>query len=245
MTLQARFLPRSRKTSLPARLLAFVVVVVALVLGVVALGRISDNANVAMGLTAVWFGVVLVVGVGLATRRRELFWPLAVGYGIVAVAAAILVVAPTLVDKEVNERVVTGTPASQARPTSGDRSEAAPKGGGARPAGNIQLSGGSFESIAHSGRGEAAVVELPSGERKLTLTGFETDSGPDLRLYVSTGNPASGDLGDFQDLGALKGNVGNQQYTLPADLNLGRYSTVVVWCRAFSVAFTSAALEKS
>jgi hypothetical protein len=245
MTQRDRLRPRSRKISLAARLLAFVAVVVALAVGVVALGRISDNADVAMGLTAVWFGVVFVVGVGLAAWRRELFWPLAVGYGIVAVAAAILVVAPTLFDKEVNERVVTGTPASQAQPGAGDRGGGAPKGGGARPAGNIQLAGGSFESIAHSGRGTAAVVELPSGERKLTLTGFETDSGPDLRLYVSTGNPASGDLGDFQDLGALKGNVGNQQYTLPADLNLGRYSTVVVWCRAFSVAFTSAALEKS
>ena len=89
------------------------------------------------------------------------------------------------------------------------------------------------------------MVELPSGERKLTLTNFETDSGPDLRLYVSTGDPAGGDLGDFKDLGALKGNVGNQQYTLPRDVNLGRYSTVVVWCRAFSVAFTSAPLRTS
>jgi hypothetical protein len=216
------------------RLVAFVCVVVALVVGVFLLGRISDDANVAMGLTAAWFGAVFVVGAGLVLRRRALFWPLALGYGIVAVAAAVLIVAPTLFDKEVNERVVTGTPASQAQ------------GAGARrPAGNIQLAGGSFRSIAHSGSGAAAVVELPSGARRLTLTDFETDSGPDLRLYLSTGDPASGELGDFEDLGALKGNIGNQQYTLPAELELERFSTVVVWCRAFSVAFTSAALDKS
>jgi hypothetical protein len=62
---------------------------------------------------------------------------------------------------------------------------------------------------------------------------------------VSTGDPAGGELGDFEDLDALKGNVGDQQYTLPRGLDLGRHSTVVVWCRAFSVAFTSARLERS
>jgi hypothetical protein len=253
MTERTAPLPRIRKTSVPGRLLAFAAVVAALVVGIFVLGRISDDANVAMGLTAVWFGVVFVLGAGLALRRRELFWPLAVGYGIVAVAAAILVVAPTLFDKEVNERVVTGTPASEAqggapgtqRGTGGEEATRDGGSGGGRPAGNIQVAAGSFESIAHSGTGNAAVVELPSGRRMLTLTDFETDSGPDLRLYLSTGNPASGHLGDFEDLGALKGNIGNQQYELPAGLSLDRYSTVVVWCRAFSVAFTSAALEES
>jgi Electron transfer DM13 len=223
-------------TSITHRLLAFVGVVVALVVGIFVFGRISDDAMLSMGLTAVWFGVVFFAGLALAARRRELFWPLAVGYGVIAVAVAVLVIAPTLFDKEVNERVVTGAPASQAQG----------RGGPEAPArGNVQLAAGSFVSIAHEGSGNAAVVELPSGERKLTLTDFETDSGPDLRLYVSTGDPANGDLGEFEDLGALKGNVGNQQYTLPERLDLDRYSTVVVWCRAFSVAFTSAGLERS
>ncbi|HEV2873902.1 MAG TPA: DM13 domain-containing protein, partial [Thermoleophilaceae bacterium] len=136
-------------------------------------------------------------------------------------AAAILVVAPTLFDREVDERVVTASGR------------------------NVQLAEGDFVSIAHEGSGTARVVELPGGERKLTLTRFETDPGPDLRVYVSTGDPAGGDLGDFEDLGELKGNVGNQQYTLPRGLDIGRYSTVVVWCRAFSVAFTSAGLERT
>jgi hypothetical protein len=206
-------------TSITQRLLAFVAVAVALAAGLLAFGRISDNATVSMGLTAVWFGVVFVAAAALALRRRALFLPLAAGYGAVAIAAAVLVVAPTLFDKEVNERVVRAT------------------------GGNVEVASGSFVSIAHDGRGSAAVIELPGGERKLTLTGFETDPGPDLRVYVSTDDPANGDLGDFEDLGALKGNVGNQQYTLPRGLDLGRYSTVVVWCRAFSVAFTSAGLE--
>ena len=78
----------------------------------------------------------------------------------------------------------------------------------------MQIASGRFSAIAHETTGKAAVVELPTGARKLTLSDFETDPGPDLRLYVSTGDPADGDLGRFRDLGALKGNVGDQQYDL-------------------------------
>lgn len=221
------------------RLPAFVVVVLVLAAGLVLLGRTSDNATVSMGLTALWFCLVFLVGAALVLRRRELFWPLATGYAIVTVAAAVLVIAPTLFDKTVDERIVTGAPVSEASaaPSEADQQTA--------PQRNVQIASGRFSSIAHQGTGKAAVVRLGSGARKLTLSGFATDSGPDLRLYVSTGNPASGDLGEFRDLGALKGNVGNQQYDLPARVDLERYSTVVVWCRAFSVAFTSAPLERS
>ena len=74
-----------------------------------------------------------------------------------------------------------------------------------------------------------------------TLTDFETDPGPDLRVYLATDEGAS----DFADLGALKGNRGDQQYELPASLDLDRYATVLVWCRAFSVGFGQAPLEPS
>ena len=89
--------------------------------------------------------------------------------------------------------------------------------------------------------GDVWVKQLPNGP----LSRVTFDSGPDLRVYLSSDDPASGDLGDFEDLGELKGNVGNQQYTVPRGLDLQRFSTVVVWCRAFSVAFTSARLERS
>ena len=228
----------ARKTSLG---LAFVAVVVALVAGVLLFGRISDNATVSMGLTGLWFALVFLVAAAVALRRRELLWPLAIGYGAVGVLTGVLLVAPTIFDKEVDEQIVTGPPASARPATPRDRQadrEARPA-----PEGNVQIASGRFASIAHEGTGKAAVVELPSGALKLTLSDFETDAGPDLRVYVSTDDPARGDLGDFRDLGALKGNIGDQQYDLPRDIDLQRYSTVVVWCRAFSVAFTSAPLR--
>ena len=46
-------------------------------------------------------------------------------------------------------------------------------------------------------------------------------------------------------LGTLKGNIGNQQYALPATLELSDAATVVVWCRAFSVSFGAAVLRRT
>jgi hypothetical protein len=224
------------------RLVAFVTVVVVLAAGLLALGRISDNATVSMGLTALWFGLVLLAAATLVLRRRELLVPLALGYALVTAATAVLVIAPTLVDKKVDERIVIGVPASAVPPAPSQDRAGEPEVKRA-PEGNVQVASGRFSSIAHQSTGRAAVVKLLGGARKLTLSDFETDPGPDLRLYVSTGDPANGDLGEFRDLGALKGNVGNQQYDLSTDVNLRRYSTVVVWCRAFSVAFAAAPLE--
>lgn len=226
---------KMRATPVQAQILAVLATVALLGIGTLAFGRVADDMNVAMGLTAAWFGAVLLVGVLVVRRRRALLIPLAVGFGVVAVAVGLLVAIPTLRDKTVSEEVVTGAPATEAGPR-----------GGSRPAGNVELARGSLRSIAHPGRGTAAVVQLAGGGRRLTLTDFETDSGPDLRLYVSTKDPADGgELGEFRDLGALKGNVGDQQYELPGDLDLDRFSNVVVWCRAFSVGFTSAALQTS
>jgi hypothetical protein len=163
-----------RKSPMAARLLATLVVIVLLVAGTIGFGRIGDDANVAMGLTALWFGVVLVGGFLVSLRRPELRWWMAGGYAIVAIVAAIALILPTITDKEVNERVATGAPAAEARGGGGG-------GSGGQPSGNVQLASGSFRSIAHAGTGTAAVVELAKGGRVVTLTDFETDGGPDLR----------------------------------------------------------------
>ena len=87
-------------------------------------------------------------------------------------------------------------------------------------------------SQAHGAAGRAVTLWVP---------GFETDPGPDLRVYLAEGDPATGaELGEFVDLGALKGNVGDQQYAIGADVDLTRFTSVVIWCRAFEVGFTSA-----
>jgi hypothetical protein len=40
----------------------------------------------------------------------------------------------------------------------------------------------------------------------------------------------------------LKGNMGDQNYDLPANVDLNRYRAVTIWCRRFGVNFATAAL---
>ncbi|MGH2691388.1 MAG: DM13 domain-containing protein [Actinomycetota bacterium] len=106
---------------------------------------------------------------------------------------------------------------------------------------------GEFISLEHETRGSAIVLETTDGKRFLRFEGFETSNGPDLLVYLSSKTPSGTDDwhgydADFIDLGPLKGNVGNQNYEIPPDVDLAEYSTAVVWCRRFEVGFAAATL---
>ncbi len=80
----------------------------------------------------------------------------------------------------------------------------------------------------------------------LRLENLNVTNGPDLRVYlVRHPDPASsGDVKDseFVDLGPLKGNIGNQNYPVPAGTDVSQFASAVVWCRAFGVLFSAAPL---
>jgi len=101
---------------------------------------------------------------------------------------------------------------------------------------------GSFTAHAHPTDGVARIVETSSG-RALTLTSFETDPGPDLYVYIASGRISGDDVDGSTQLARLRGNIGNQQYELPPELDVAGGATVVIWCRAFSVSFGAAQLE--
>lgn len=106
---------------------------------------------------------------------------------------------------------------------------------------------GEFISLKHDSHGQALVLETADGARFLRFEGFETSNGPDLLVYLSSKTPSGTDDWhgydqDFVDLGPLKGNVGSQNYEIPADVDLDRYSTAVIWCRRFEVGFAAATL---
>jgi hypothetical protein len=64
-------------------------------------------------------------------------------------------------------------------------------------------------------------------------------------VYLSAGDPAGEPRAladDFVDLGRLKGNIGDQNYEVPAGTDLEKYRTAVIWCRRFTVAFAAAQL---
>ena len=72
------------------------------------------------------------------------------------------------------------------------------------------------------------------GDVYLRFEDFETTNGPDLFVYLT--KPGQ-ETTEGVSLGALKGNIGNQNYLVPTDTDLTEYNTVVIWCRAFSATF--------
>jgi hypothetical protein len=112
--------------------------------------------------------------------------------------------------------------------------------------GPMAVTKGNFKGLAHETKGLASIYQLADGQRTLRLTEFETSNGPDVHVYltaaeVEKGNDAIKEAG-FIDLGSLKGNKGDQNYDVPANVNLSKYRTVSVWCARFGVNFATAPL---
>lgn len=108
------------------------------------------------------------------------------------------------------------------------------------------LTSGAFHSVAHESKGKASIYQLPDGKRILRLTSFETSNGPDVRVYLVAANDASDSetvkQAGFVELGALKGNVGDQNYEISSDVDLSKYRAVTIWCKRFGVNFATAPL---
>jgi Electron transfer DM13 len=227
---------RGRRPALFLRLLAAPVTGAIVVLGLwVAGGLITNDFVLAMRLSVGWMALAGLVALAIAVRSRAFRWPVLGAYFVTAAAIGAWLASSIFMDNVVNEPVATAAPAS-ARPAERAAKQAAPR--------NVLLRAGSFQSVRHSAHGEAQVIRLARGGRVLTLTDFAVDNGPDLRVYLVAGPARSeGEVDNHVDLGGLKGNVGNQQYELPTDLSVARYSTVVIWCRAFSVLFARAPLS--
>src|SRR5208282_4022811 len=109
------------------------------------------------------------------------------------------------------------------------------------------LVSGQFYSILHPTAGAATIYEMGDGTRVLRLTSFSTSNGPDVHVYMVAADDAKDaaavERAGFIDLGVIKGNVGDQNYTLGTDLDLVKYRAVSIWCKRFSVNFGAAALR--
>ena len=133
-------------------------------------------------------------------------------------------------------QTVSPDPGSSAEPTAEARPEV--------------LAKGKFISHEHDTQGTAKVLQLPDGDRVLRLENFETSNGPDLKVWLAAAPVIPGTDGWFVfdddkhvDLGALKGNIGNQNYKIPAKVDLAELSSVSIWCDRFSVSFGAAELS--
>jgi energy-converting hydrogenase Eha subunit E len=94
--------------------------------------------------------------------------------------------------------------------------------------------------------GSVALVRLADGRRVLRLLDTNIGPGPALRVYLVRGAvDGNEDVRSFKDLGGLKAHHGNHSYPIPASVNTDRYTTVVIWCEDFSVAFGAARLRRA
>jgi hypothetical protein len=135
------------------------------------------------------------------------------------------------------ERLVVNRLVDEAMP-------AAPGGSSPQP-----LVSGEFYSILHPTAGTATIYQMGDGSRILRLTSFRTSNGPDVHVYMVAADDAKDaatvEKAGFVDLGVIKGNIGDQNYTLGSDLNLAKYRAVSIWCKRFSVNFGAAALRRT
>ncbi len=151
------------------------------------------------------------------------------------------------VDEPMPDQMMTG-----AKDSSGGSSTAtAPGGSDTALVLALVLSKGTFQDADrfHQGSGEAAIYQGPDGAYLLRLENFKVTNGPDLHVILSP-SPAPESRDDvhqpgYLDLGSLKGNVGNQNYEIPADADLNALSSVVIYCSPFHVVFSVAPLKKA
>src|SRR5439155_4663654 len=127
-------------------------------------------------------------------------------------------------------------------------SEALPTSAAANTSETI-LASGLFHSVAHDGKGNASIYQLSDGKRILRFTNFETSNGPDVHVYLVASNDATDSemvkKAGFREIGSLKGNIGDQNYEIPTDVDLTKYHAVTIWCQRFGVNFATAPLSSS
>ncbi|MFF8293480.1 DM13 domain-containing protein [Streptomyces sp. NPDC016309] len=187
---------------------------------------------------------------GRVTKKQ--WWAGAVAITAVIVVAGLVWFKPWAlwVDETVNEALPSAATPPGTVPT--NPSSSATVTPSTAPAGPTTVAQGSFVSHEHTTTGTARIVRLADGTHTLRLEGLDTSNGPDLRVWLSDAPVKEGkagwglfDDGKYVNLAQLKGNKGDQNYPLPADLDVSAYTSVSIWCDRFDVSFGAAEIVRT
>ncbi|MCX4524667.1 DM13 domain-containing protein [Streptomyces sp. NBC_01551] len=128
----------------------------------------------------------------------------------------------------------------------GSSASASAKPGAAQPR---TVAEGALISHEHTTSGTVKVIRLADGSHTLRLENLDTSNGPDLRVWLTDAPFKEGvagwrvfDDGQYVSLGKLKGNKGDQNYEIPAGVDLSKFTSVTIWCDRFDVSFGAAPL---
>jgi hypothetical protein len=111
------------------------------------------------------------------------------------------------------------------------------------------LDTGLFSRNLHETSGRATIYRQDNGVLTLRLSDFHTSNGPDVHVVLTMPNDpmlqstSHGNAPASIELGALKGNQGDQDYLLPANTDVTRYSLVAIYCERFRAVFGTASLQ--
>jgi hypothetical protein len=100
-------------------------------------------------------------------------------------------------------------------------------------------------SPVHWAEGRVTIYQLPDNSKIMRFEDFSSANGPDLRVVLSASD-APETAQDMRlnnldlEIGRLKGNIGSQNYTIPPQIDLRQYNSVVIYCRSFGVIFSYA-----
>nr|WP_309116596.1 DM13 domain-containing protein [Saccharothrix sp.] len=188
-------------------------------------------------------------------RRRARPWVIGlVAVGLVVAAAGMYWFQPwklwvdETVQEDLNVAVAPQSPSAPTQPSPDPEGTTVPP----TPSGPQTLATGTLISHEHETSGTVRILRAADGTLVLRLEDLDTSNGPDLHVWVTDAPVKPGkdgwsvfDDGAYVSAGKLKGNKGSQNYALPADFDLSRYSSVSIWCARFSVSFGAAELAKT
>ena len=107
----------------------------------------------------------------------------------------------------------------------------------------VLVSEGQFQDADNAHRGSGTASIFAQGEdRILRFENFNVTNGPDLHVLLVE-NIAGSDhdgIGNYIDLGKLKGNMGSQNYEMATDVDLTQYEGIIIYCMPFHVVFSRA-----
>jgi hypothetical protein len=101
----------------------------------------------------------------------------------------------------------------------------------------------------HWGSGTVSLYQEPAAASVFLHEDFEVGPGPRFHVYLASretvANGADFEASEKIDLGRLRAFKGSQVYAVPSGTDLGRYRSVVIWCKEFGVLISPAALLRS